>query len=193
MEVLNAETFLTRCGDKLNFEANFIPRKSIVRKVNHWEVSGSKRPLSVILIGIDSLSRSSAYRTLPKTLNFLMETMGFTDFKGYHSIAAGTIHNFMGFLTGLSMDEARENCWTDWFEPPDSCPFIWNDFGRQNYVTMYLEDGNQSFNYGGEGGFTDRPTDCYIHSLFKAMWKMRMNISTVRTLNSALYCHLRVT
>jgi len=59
----------------------------------------------------------------------------------------------------------------------DRAPFIWKDFSKAGYRTLYVEDGfieNQVFNIAVEGnnrpgGFVSVPTDYYFRTLSVAM------------------------
>ena len=148
------------------------PKKGVTEKMKIWEEKKKeknvKRPVNVIFLGIDSISRSHLYRSLPQTVS-LMKKLGFIDFKGYHSIAPSTLTNFMGFLMGLMRQTVRETCAKNWSSSFDACPLIWKNFSQGNYITSYMEDGSQTFNWGNQGGFREPPTDYYFHHLFLAL------------------------
>ena len=61
-------------------------------------------PLTVIMLVIDSMSRSHFYRRLPKTLKFLNSTspknITITDFKLHNIIGSNSIPNVYSVLTG---------------------------------------------------------------------------------------------
>lgn len=54
-----------------------------------------KKPLSVLFLGIDSMSRMNLMRTMPKTYNYLV-TNDWIGLKGYNKIAENTFPNLMG-------------------------------------------------------------------------------------------------
>ena len=179
-----SEAIFIKCNDGgVNAEA-FIPVRDGVRdKLNFWkETPEDERPYSVFMFGFDSASRSHTYRSIPKSLD-VMKKMGFVDLKGYHSIAPSTLTNMMGFLMGLTRPEVRGNCARDWETPFDDCPFVWKDFSDMNYVTLYLEDGNQTFNWGGQSGFMEAPTDYYLHHMFLALADLRQEQVKVQSPN----------
>ncbi len=179
--VYGKELLLVRCGDRLNFETTFPTNKPVVvEKFKHWntrpETDGGGaevEPISVLFLGIDSVSRSHAYRSLPRTLDFMTSTLEFVDFQGYHSTSGSTLTNFMAFLMGTTRSDVRRTCAPDWHSTFDRCPLIWQEFGAAHYVTMYVEDGTQTFNWGGQSGFAEPPTDFYAHPLFNAMLPLR--------------------
>ena len=166
--------FALRCNDSFNFEANFPIHPNVQEKMDYWKTYQNSNPINVVFIGIDTVSRSHAYRSIPETLKYMKE-MGFHDFQGYHSIGPSTLPNFMAILFGLKRTEVRETCTSSWTSPFDSCPFIWKNFSLNNYITMYIEDGKEtSFNWGGQSGFKNKPTDYYIHPLFSAIEDLRI-------------------
>jgi len=145
-------------------------------------------PVNVIVLGIDAVSRSHFYRSLPKTAT-LMKKLGFIDFKGYHSLAPSTVTNFMGFLMGLTRPEVRQTCAKDWTSSFDKCPLIWKRFDEGNYITSYIEDGDQSFNWGSQGGFKNISTDYYFHQYFLALHYSREVEFPVRSAKP--FCNLK--
>ncbi len=172
------ETYILKCNSSFNFGANLPTHAPAKKKIQFWRKKIAKkrssRPFNVIFLGIDTVSRSNAYRCIPKTLALLRE-MGFHDFQAFHSIAPSTLSNLMASLMGLKRTQAREVCTPNWESPFDPCPFIWKNYSSQNYVTMYIEDGGESsFNWGGQSGFHQKPTDYYINILFKAIEKCRL-------------------
>lgn len=66
----------------------------------------------------------------------------------------------MGILTGLDSSGISKTCVSDTL---DYCPFIWNDFQNNGYITVFAEDAPKisTFNYLREG-FEERPTDYYL-------------------------------
>ncbi|CAG7693475.1 unnamed protein product, partial [Allacma fusca] len=143
------ELVFIRCGKDFNLEANF-PVTPEVQK----------------FFGFDTTSRADFHRSLPRTMNTAKE-MGFLDFKYYHSIAPYTLENFLGFLVGLTTPSIRKTCAPSWSSSFDTCPHIWKYYSQNEFVTMYAEDGSQTFNWGGQGGFIKRPTDYYLHPMFR--------------------------
>jgi len=177
------ELFVIKCGTFLNFDARLpiVSSTQVKKKLEFWAdefrspLPKPSSPINVILLGVDNVSRSHALRSLPKTISLFQE-MGFHDFQGYHSIFPSTLTNSMGFLMGLQRTTVRATCSPNWESPFDSCPLIWKNYSAQNYVTMYIEDGFQTFNWAGQSGFEERPTDYYPHRLFTAIREMRSNV-----------------
>jgi hypothetical protein len=130
--------------------------------------SVEKRRLSILLMGFDSMSRLNLQRTMPKTVQHL-QLNGWLELLGYNKIGENTLPNVAALLTGLSLDQMREQCWTSRFKKFDDCPFIWREFSKLGYVTAYSEDEptGSTFNYH-KTGFVVPPTDYYIRPLLLA-------------------------
>ncbi|XP_022213885.2 uncharacterized protein LOC111068599 [Drosophila obscura] len=130
----------------------------------------SKRKPSVIMFGIDSLSRINLRRTMPKVYNFLTRR-GWYELQGYNKIGDNTFPNLMAILAGYSPESAKENV-CDWKTSGclDEIPFIWKYFKNASYLTAYAEDETwiNTFSYLMPG-FKEQPTDYYLRPLQKAV------------------------
>ena len=167
MNVSEREHFAVRCGRQMTFQGNLPLTKTVRAKMEHWRRQKSQLPVSVLFMGIDTTSRLHFHRSLPKTLAIL-EQMGFYDFKGYETLYPQTTHNFANFLMGLPYIELKKI--HKWGQSFDKKPIIWKAFNKNNYVTMYFEDG-QSFNAHKTGWkrFQTRQTDYYGFPLHNAL------------------------
>jgi hypothetical protein len=121
------------------------------------------RPLGVLMIGIDSISRSNLIRAMPNTAQHLNDT-GWFELKGYNKIDDNTFPNLMAILTGynntLSYNKCKPYSSTGELE---KCPFIWKYFEESGYVTSFAEDEAEisTFNYK-KNGFMNQPTTHYF-------------------------------
>jgi len=77
--------------------------------------------------------------------------------------------NFVAFLTGLSLDQLKNQCWASPHSNFDNCPFIWKEYSKLGYVTAYAEDDPRisTFNFQ-KTGFVSPPTDYYIRPFLMA-------------------------
>ena len=127
---------------------------------------------SVLLIGIDSVSRSHALRNLPKSYNYLTETLGAFDFKGYMRVGSNSFPNLIPLLTG------KRHAAFPWVNNRlsycDSMPLVWNEPSLKRYATIYSEDRSDisTFNFV-KPGFYRSPTDFYYRP-----YNMAMNLFT---------------
>nr|CAD7266708.1 unnamed protein product [Timema shepardi] len=150
----NEEFILVKCHSKKtsksskqkevynNMHAVVQKKESIISKLeenNKRESCEDSRKLNVILVGLDSMSRSSLIRLMPNTVSHLRHN-GWTELKGYNKIGDNTFPNLMAILTGYSVKELEHLCWPGRKSKMDDCPFLWKDFSRQGYVTAYVED-----------------------------------------------------
>ncbi|XP_076047942.1 uncharacterized protein LOC143029227 isoform X2 [Oratosquilla oratoria] len=126
-------------------------------------IEGDGDPYSVVIFGIDSVSRQNLQRYMPKTFEFLKRSAA-VDFQGFNKVADNTFPNLMPILVGKSGIEVKEECLggNPW-KAFDSCPFIWKNFSSRGYLTVYAEDTPTMgiFNYM-HTGFVKQPTDLYL-------------------------------
>lgn len=142
----------------------FLPRKPDVEA----KIKKAKRsdpgtpPLSLLIVGIDSVSRLNFHRMMPKTVKALRD-LGAVEMLGYNKVAENTYPNVIATLTGLSSDEIQTTCWKNKKSPFDSCPFVWKNFSSSGYRTIFGEDACDisTFNYL-KPGFRVQPTDYYL-------------------------------
>ena len=152
--------------------------QKLQEKINYWKEeikpyfgsAGRKSlPTRVFLLVIDSTSRTEAYRSLPKTMNLLVNKLGFIDFKGHHPVGESSLANAFALLMGFKFADlskfrrSKNDFW-------DSIPFIWNEFERLNYVTGFFEDVPRlgTFNRAGRRGFSKAPTNLYLRPVMLA-------------------------
>ncbi|CAG7642277.1 unnamed protein product [Allacma fusca] len=132
---------------------------------NDWEEIKSNTSISpsVLILGIDSISRLHMYRSLAKTKEFL-DANDFVEMRGYTKIGDNTFPNMMGALGG--METNKYPCWKKKTDFMDDCPLIWKNFSSSNYVTALLEDsaGIANFNFM-KTGFLEEPTDYYLRPI----------------------------
>ena len=182
--------FIMNCGNSTNGDISLAPASIVLEKQTFWKGKNEEEiPPNVLILGIDTVSRSHAYRSLPKTIG-LLKQLDFQDFKSFHSVAANTLSNLIALLGGFGKEKFRKSCVKDWRSSFDSCELIWKDFAARNYVTSYIEDGYQSFNWGGQSGFINQPTDYYWHHFFMALSDVRRQQFQVSSTNtkSLLMC-----
>ncbi|XP_063930687.1 uncharacterized protein LOC135142839 [Zophobas morio] len=126
------------------------------------------KPLSVLIIGIDSISRLNFIRTMPQTYAFLAKN-NFIEMKGYTKIADNTYENLVSLLTGLRLNEIPQKCQDQKIGGLDRCPMIWKNFSSNGYITAFVEDAIRisTFNYN-KMGFSEPPTDYYFKPYMEA-------------------------
>lgn len=130
------------------------------------------RKLSVLVLGIDSVSRLNFLRSLPKTEKYLRES-GWSNLRGYNKMGDNTFPNLMAILTGQNSSTAYSKCKPTSAFGLDQCPFLWHSFKKAGYITAYGEDYGpiNTFNYL-KSGFVDPPTDYYLRPYVLATEKL---------------------
>lgn len=124
---------------------------------------------SVLVFGLDSISRLSMMRLLPKTYAFLTDVLGSVVFRGMNKVGDNTFPNLVALLTGMEAYTQLKHPGTKG-ETFDDVQFIWDDFKRGGYLTLFAEDFPEYgvFNYLARG-FRDPPTDFYFRPYCLAM------------------------
>ncbi|XP_060527044.1 uncharacterized protein LOC132702447 [Cylas formicarius] len=140
----------------------------IPTKLPEHRIKTRKRP-SMILMGIDSMSKLNLARAMPKTREHL-ET-NYVNLKGYNKIGDNTYPNLIAVLTGRSMRTLGTNCKIGEFM--DDCDLIWRRYRDNGYVTAYAEDevDISTFNFV-KPGFIRPPTDFYYRPYFLSAHKL---------------------
>ncbi|XP_045203694.2 uncharacterized protein LOC123556784 isoform X2 [Mercenaria mercenaria] len=143
--------------------------------------------LSVLMFGLDSVSRSAAIRKMPKTLQYLTQDLSTYDFKGYMKVGENTLPNLVPLLTGLRVwtnEVPIKNYLTDTF---DQLPFLWRNFSDRGYATLFAEDMPNfgTFTYFA-GGFNKQPTDHY----FRPFWLGVNELEKVKSKLSPVFLYL---
>ncbi|KAI6199563.1 hypothetical protein M3Y96_00640300 [Aphelenchoides besseyi] len=132
-------------------------------------LESTKRP-SVIVIGLDSMSRSNFLRQLPNTWNTLKQK--FTTFNHHVKVADNTYSNLLAILTGKraqNTTEFKAELKDTWGISFDDFPIIWQEYSTRDYASFFAEDRPDigTFNYKQKlNGFLRQPTDHYIRPFF---------------------------
>lgn len=126
---------------------------------------------NVMILGIDSVSKLNFHRMLNATAKTL-ENLGAIELHGYNKVDDNTYPNLIPFLTGLSSDELTGACLSNNSLHFDHCHFIWDEFKKKGYSTLFSEDSAALglFNYL-KRGFEKQPTDFYFRTMLYQMEK----------------------
>lgn len=197
---LPADGTFVDCGDKNGKKFKTL-LDSVVRKPDKAEAIKSRLlktgselpratpnalPLSVIMIGQDSMSKNAWRRYVPKTYNYFVDSLGGLVLEGYNIVGDGTPQALLPILTGLAeyeLPEARRS--KKGAKPVDGHPWIWKDFAAKGYSTMWIEDepGIGTFTYRMLG-FKDPPTDYYG----RVQWLARQKHAQTRITSQNTKC-----
>ena len=131
-------------------------------KVSKSSMAGNRtlRP-SVLMVGVDSVSRLNFLRQMPQTQQVLLE-MGAFDLHGYNKVADNTLVNLIPMFTGNFLHNLQEDKFTD-MDYFDDYKFVWKEFDKLGYRTLFGEDAPEIsiFNYMRQG-FRNKPMDYYL-------------------------------
>ena len=177
---------VNRIKSKLNDSTvnPFLSEGKLYNKCNQKNNNQNSK-MNVLFIAFDSVSRNHFRRVFPNTLNYLQNRMknNFL-FDNFLVIGKNTYPNLMSLLTSVNLNMATEAAMVDKMKLDnfnDYMPFIWNEFEKQGYLTMYNEDyiGIGTFNYR-QKGFKYFPVS-YYNSPFWFKYRSLLN-------NSAPFC-----
>lgn len=146
----------------------FVRKKQVNTKppnVEYQEPTKDLHPLSIIIIGIDSLSRLNLIRAMPHTYNYLQKNKWF-NLHGYNKVEENTLINLLPVLAGLSIKDSVKALYSHAPNVFDDSPIIWKDFKQAEYVTAYAEDCAEVGTFHNDkSGFSNKPTDYYLRAM----------------------------
>ncbi|KAL7739161.1 hypothetical protein ACLKA6_010382 [Drosophila palustris] len=130
----------------------------------------SRRQPSVILLGLNSLSRMNFQRTMPKTAKFVSQ-LGWFEMEGYNKVADNTVQNLLPVLMGCTAEQSPRRCKRDDKECVAQFPWIWKDYKRAGYTTALGEDlASSGIVFTQDGlGYHPGEVDHSLHSLLLRM------------------------
>ncbi|KAH8255547.1 hypothetical protein KR038_005553, partial [Drosophila bunnanda] len=99
----------------------------------HVESDPLKKRPSVLILGLESVSRMNFKRNMPKTAEFV-EQEGWFELKGYNKVGDGAFSNLCAILGGAKSDVTCEQRF----------PLIWQAFRKAGYTTAFGEDSLES-------------------------------------------------
>jgi hypothetical protein len=133
------------------------------------------KPLNIMLISYDSVSRSSWLKRLPKTNKFIFDKMKFDLLNGYNIVGDGTPAALIPIFTGQTEEELpnvlRSNPKSRYVD--EAYPFIWKELHDKGYMSMYLDDWPHisAFSYRMKGFLNHTCHHYYKHYQLK-LWEI---------------------
>lgn len=163
-------------------ESNEIPNSD--KNENKNKKTTNDPPISVMVLGIDSVSRLNFHRRMNESAELLLNDLKAIELFGFNKVADNTYPNLIPTLTGLDENELITACIPTKNDTFDRCNFIWNTFKEKNYATAYVEDmaALGLFQYL-KRGFKDQPTD---YSLRPILLEMEHHIAKQKNANTFL-------
>ncbi|XP_037814750.1 uncharacterized protein LOC119605609 [Lucilia sericata] len=151
---------------------SFIQVNKTIIQQESKNVTVQRRKPSILMIGIDTLSRINFRRNMPEMLKYLVKNNWY-ELLGYNKVGDNTLPNLMPMLAGYTRNTVNDKCNPRYVVGGfDNCNFIWTTFKKHGYHTGYAEDATTitTFNYKLKG-FKNPPTDYYFRPIALAIEK----------------------
>ncbi|XP_065296328.1 uncharacterized protein [Dermacentor albipictus] len=138
--------------------------------------TGTPHNLSVLLLGLDSVSHLNLDRHLPETAKFVREKLGAFELHGYNKVGENSYPNHMALLAGLKDFEADKAAQAGFYDNLNPS-LIWRKYAARGYRTMFLEEWTQCslFSSFHSKGFRRAPTDYYLRHAIMLMEELAEN------------------
>ena len=136
----------------------------------HTEKHSPAETLSILMLGIDGLSKQHFARAMPKTREFLIKELGALEMNKHSRVGGSAFFNVLPLLTGRTSEELGND--TYWrFQPgglmdPINEAFVWSDARRLGYRTSLMFDAMATTGFHQlNTGFQRSPVDHYMRSM----------------------------
>lgn len=121
-------------------------------------------PVNILMFGFDSVSHVNFVNKLPKLYSYLVNDLEGIVLDSHNTVGDGTTAQLLAIFTGQYEDQLKPDTRRGkTHETVDSHPWIFKEFKRNRYTTVYAED---LVKYGTfqwrHNGFKDQPTDHYM-------------------------------
>ena len=165
------ESLFAQIVDRLKYQPHLLP----INKTNDIEKkNGQCKPMNILLLSYDSLSRVSWFKRLPKTTEYILNDMKFNILYGQNILGDGTPACMIPLLTGYLEHELPSTLKSD----PNGnfvdqvYPFIWNDLHSNGYISFHMEDWPQvsAFTYRLRG-MSNKTAHHYMRAYQMSLWK----------------------
>ncbi|GFR68549.1 hypothetical protein ElyMa_002023900 [Elysia marginata] len=130
----------------------------------HLRRDSPSETLSILMIGIDGMSKQNFERAMPKTRNFVLNVLGGTELRKFNKVGLNTLPNVTPLLTGKTWQEVRNLLQPDKsFLDSGNHLFLWSEARKLGYRTGLILDSRDvtSFHYMRKG-FKVAPVDYYL-------------------------------
>lgn len=144
------------------YHAVVVPNKDVINVTQNTKKG--KLHYDVALLMIDSQSASNVKRKLKRVYDYISKDKNSFIFKGHSIVGDGTTAQLSALLAGaFEWDFPESRRGFDGGKPIDDWPFVFKNFTKQGYVTMFNEDEPVygTFNYRLYG-FKKQPTHHYM-------------------------------
>ncbi|CRK88998.1 CLUMA_CG002690, isoform A [Clunio marinus] len=181
------EFLLVKCSAYENSEKKliYVNGHSVVRmkeKVRKRIENATENKFSVLLLGLDSMSRMHFIRSMPKSFDHLRNS-GWYELAFYNKVGENTFPNLASIMTGKSFEDIENIPNNKKLGGLQVLRFIWDDFKDAGYATILGED-NMSYStfIHLREGFIEQPVDYYFHP-YAILLEKNLNTSECDYLN----------
>lgn len=124
----------------------------ITREIKNKTRRTASAGLSVLILGIESMSRLNFIRTLTKTYRYVKENE-WIEIKGYNTVGDDAFSTMMAILTGMNESVIKSTCKPTKPVQLEQCNYIMYKYHNEGYVTAFAEDNSiyKIFNFKGNG------------------------------------------
>ncbi|XP_076069512.1 uncharacterized protein LOC143041483 isoform X2 [Oratosquilla oratoria] len=175
---VNTDFYKVSCeakdGEKWeNVIAGIRQDEEVMEKTGWSKVPKEGLGVNMIVFVFDSLSRNTFIRTLPRSYEYLTETLGAHILESYNIVGDGTPQAIIPILTGkneLELPESRRRMGNS-AQYVNNFPFVWHEYAKSGYVTLFAEDQPHigTFNLRLRG-FDSQPTDHYMRPFYQEIF-----------------------
>ncbi|XP_033126973.1 uncharacterized protein LOC117124760 [Anneissia japonica] len=153
----------------VDIHSHINPNKKVMAHARNTPLPKKALGLNVIMLGVDSTSRLNFIRKMPKSYRYLTEILGSVVLKGYNIVGDATNGALTPMLTGKhekELPEVRKSFSNS--TKVDVYPFVWKDFKKAGYATLFAEDSPAISAYNWRlNGFDAQPTDHYMRTFWQ--------------------------
>lgn len=171
----NFQQYLLNCSDFVKVQCNASngdrwagdvigTRPILVPKSREDKPRNDK--FNVLILSLDSLTKTDFLQKLPKTYWFLKQQLGAVEFRGFNTIGNSRSQNLIAMLTGqteLELPDTRKA--SPRSSHLDVHPMIWKTFRNDGYIISFNEDSiREGVLNSQHKDFLEQPTDHYLHT-----------------------------
>ncbi|KAK7486137.1 hypothetical protein BaRGS_00022603, partial [Batillaria attramentaria] len=103
--------------------------------------SGTRsQPLSIVMVGVDSVSRLNMIRHLTSTRHFLLTQLQAIDLINYNKVGQNTFPNLLPMMSGKAMTDFNRSDFSNHHMDTLGISFLWDELKSAGYRTLFAED-----------------------------------------------------
>ena len=182
-DLIKSDAFMVNCSAAdgsvySNIHSSVMWRPDLHSRYKKRLKNTAAMDLDSLMFGLDSMSRMTWMRNLPKTHRYFTKELGGLVFEGYNVVGYNTRPALSALLTGRNLDELPEvRRGFKGAQYVDSFPWLSRELQNSGYVTQWGEDKYQAGTFTKTlRGFKDQPVDHYLRPFHMKLPQMRYDI-----------------